>query len=376
MRVFVKKCSKKISLLTANTSDKESTIKKEVNSNISSANKIAHESRSYNPKQIKQNLDLYVIGQDNAKKIMSVAVCNHLKRIELMKNDNVIIDKSNILMIGPTGSGKTHIIKSLAKSCDLPFVIVDATTFTEAGYVGADVESIVQSLLQECNNDVEKASKGIVFIDEVDKLGRRQDVSSRKGVGSEGVQQALLKLIEGKKVTVPSIGKDNKGNDLIVDTTNMLFICGGAFPEMKNIILDRLKDCSLDNIYEKLIDEDLVQFGIIPELIGRLPVVAVLEEISIEMFKQILTVPKDSIISQYKMIFSYDNLELEFTESSLDKIAAGAAMKKRGARALRTILEELLLDYMYELPGSSVKSLIIDVIDNQFRAKFNIKGDK
>nr|WP_298055087.1 ATP-dependent Clp protease ATP-binding subunit ClpX [uncultured Lachnoanaerobaculum sp.] len=318
------------------------------------------------PHKIKEMLDEYVIGQEQAKKVISVAVYNHYKRIFLGKDkDGTRIEKSNILMIGPTGSGKTYLVKTLAKLLNVPLAIADATSLTEAGYIGDDIESVISKLLLSAGNDVERAECGIVFIDEIDKIAKKKNTNTRD-VSGESVQQELLKLLEGSKVEVP-VGTNQK-NVLApmetVNTDNILFICGGAFPALDDIIKERLqKNTSVgfnsdlkdkyDNeadLYSKVTNEDIRKFGMIPEFIGRLPVVCTLSKLDKEAFKKILTEPKNAILKQYKRLLELDEVELVFDDDAMDYIAQQAMKKDTGARALRSIIEEFMLDIMYEIP--------------------------
>lgn len=317
------------------------------------------------PHKIKGSLDDYVVGQEYAKKVMSVAVYNHYKRVATDTLDGIEIEKSNMLMIGPTGSGKTYLVKTLARLLDVPLAIADATSLTEAGYIGDDIESVVSKLLAAADNDVEKAEHGIIFIDEIDKIAKKKNTNQRD-VSGESVQQGMLKLLEGSEIEVP-VGANSK-NAMVplttINTKNILFICGGAFPDLEDIIKERLnKKSSMgfhadlkdkydndQNLLKKVTVEDIRKYGMVPEFIGRLPIVFTLDTLSEDMLVQILKEPKNAIIKQYQKLLNLDEVRLEFEEEALRAIAAKAMEKKVGARALRAIIEEFMLDIMYEIP--------------------------
>ncbi|MDR1893756.1 MAG: ATP-dependent Clp protease ATP-binding subunit ClpX [Spirochaetales bacterium] len=340
-----------------------------------------------NPKEIKDFLDQYVIGQNQAKKVLSVAVYNHYKRISQkgkLENDEVEIEKANVLMVGPTGTGKTLLAKSLAKKLKVPFAIADATTLTEAGYVGEDVENILLKLIQNAQNNIAAAEKGIVYIDEIDKISRKgENVSITRDVSGEGVQQALLKIIEGTVASVPPYGGRKHPNQemLQIDTSDILFICGGAFVGLDKVIEARVSqhpmgfgadvrragDRDLQDLYGQLLPDDLIKFGLIPEFIGRLPINVSLAELELEDLKRIITEPRNSIIKQYQASLKLDNVDLVFEPGAIEAIAQKALDRKTGARGLRAIVESVMTDIMYELPSvEGHKRVLInrEVIEN------------
>ena len=344
------------------------------------------------PHVIKAQLDDYIIGQEYAKKVVSVAVYNHYKREATNTTDDIEIEKSNMLMIGPTGCGKTYLVRTLAKLLDVPLAITDATTLTEAGYIGDDVESVVSKLLANADNDVEKAERGIIYIDEIDKIAKKKNTTSRD-VSGESVQQGLLKLLEGSDIEVP-VGASSK-NAMVpmttVNTRNILFICGGAFPDLENIIKERLtKQSSIgfiadlkdkydneENLISKVTIEDLRKFGMIPEFIGRLPVIFTLQGLTKDMLVKILKEPKNAILKQYQKLLALDEVDLQFEDGALEAIAEKALEKKTGARALRSIIEEFMLDIMYEIPkDDNIGRVTItrDYIENTGGPRIEMRG--
>ncbi len=325
------------------------------------------------PHKIKASLDEYIVGQEKAKKVVSVAVYNHYKRVAAKIEDGVEIEKSNMLMIGPTGSGKTYLVKTLAKLLDVPLAITDATSLTEAGYIGDDIESVVSKLLAAADNDVDRAEQGIIFIDEIDKIAKKRNTNQRD-VSGESVQQGLLKLLEGAEVEVP-VGASSK-NAMVpvvtVNTRNILFICGGAFPDLEDIIKERLNQASSigfkadlkdkydkeENLFMQVLVEDVRKYGMIPEFLGRMPVLFALEALTEDMLVRVLAEPKNAIIKQYQKLLAMDEVKLEFEEEALHSIAVKAKEKKAGARALRAVLEEFMLDIMYEIPKDEAIGMV------------------
>lgn len=349
------------------------------------------------PQEIIKVLDDYVVGQNYAKKVLAVAVYNHYKRVDntFLDSDGVEISKSNILMIGPTGCGKTLLAQTLARILDVPFTMADATSLTEAGYVGDDVENIISRLLQSANYDIEKAQKGIVYIDEIDKIARKVEDNSRRDISGEGVQQGLLKIIEGTVASVPTQpGRKSSQQEYVqVDTKNILFICAGAFSGLEKIISKRgagpsigfgadvrdKEDTKRKDIFRNVESEDLIKFGLIPEIVGRLPIIAPLDDLTEDDLKEILVEPKNSIVKQYQKLFNLDKVELSFNEDAIREISKKAIERKTGARGLRAIVENILIDAMFEIPSKNdIKSVIVtkEAINNNNEIKYRLLSPK